>query len=315
MAKDFFEQRREEALNATKEGIKRAYSNEEFALIQAINAYLETVKSYNLLYERLSEWYGIYYPEIKVGGQDILAELALAINSRGNISQEAIKSVIKDEKRSAEIYETAMSTIGREMNEEERKALVGFAQLSKNEKSALDELDTYIKDAARKIMPNITYLIDEKVAAELLSRAGSLERLATMPASTIQLLGAEKALFKHLKFGSKPPKYGALFKLTEVGGAKKELRGKIARVYATKLAMAARADAFTKNFIAKELKEALERSIKGMKVRKWVPKPPAAAPANREAKKEWAGGGEGKPSRDNERRKGANPQSFRHFKK
>lgn len=263
-----FEQQREKAFSETKKKIKGAYANEEFALMQAINAYLETVKSYNLLYERLAEWYGVYYPEIKIGSQEMLAELALVLNDRGKISREVIKAVVKDEKKSAEIYDRVVSTIGREMNENERKALVRFARLSEEVKEALDELGSYIKGAATSIMPNVTYLTDEKVAAELLSKAGSLERLATMPASTIQLLGAEKALFKHLKFGSKPPKYGVLFKLPEVGNAKREFRGRIARVYATKLSVAARADAFSKRFIAKELKEVIERSIKNMKVGK-----------------------------------------------
>ena len=72
-------------------------------------------------------------------------------------------------------------------------------------------------------------------------------------------------MFKHLKFGSKPPKYGVLFKLSEVGSARKDLRGRIAGVYATKINIAARADAFSKRFIAKELKEAIAKSIVKMK--------------------------------------------------
>lgn len=272
-----FEQQREKAFSRTKSEIKEAYANEEYALIQAINAYLETVKSYNLMYERLSEWYGMYYPEVKVGSQEKLAELALVLNDRGKLSKESISTVLKDDKRGAEIYEKASSSIGRQMNENEMKALVGFARLSKDAKEALDELDSYIKGAAKSIMPNITYLTDEKVAAELLSKAGSLERLATMPASTLQLLGAEKALFKHLKFGSKPPKYGVLFKLQAVSSARRELRGRIARVYATKLSIAARADAFSKRFIAKELKAIIDRNIRGMRVGKgsaWKGKEP-----------------------------------------
>ena len=111
-------------------------------------------------------------------------------------------------------------------------------------------------------MPNITYLIDYKVAAEVLGKAGSLNKLAMMPAGTIQLLGAEKALFKHIKFGSKPPKYGAIFKLQQVGGAARYDRGRIARAYGAKLAIAARADGISKNFIADKLKAQLDEMIK-----------------------------------------------------
>ena len=91
-------------------------------------------------------------------------------------------------------------------------------------------------------MPNVTYLTDDKIAAELLAKAGSLERLAMMPASTIQLLGAEKALFKHIKFGSKPPKYGIIFKLPAVTSAQREKKGMVARAYATKICIALKAD-------------------------------------------------------------------------
>jgi nucleolar protein 56 len=279
-----FELQREKALGNTKNQIKVAYAKEEFALMQAINAYLETSKSYNLMYERLSEWYGIYYPEIKVGSQDMLAELALVLNDRGRLSKDAIKAVIKDDRRSADMYEKAMATMGREMTEGESKALLGFARLSKDAKETLDELDVYIKKAATSIMPNVTYLTDEKIAAELLSKAGSLERLATMPASTLQLLGAEKALFKHLKFGSKPPKYGVLFKLQQVSSARRELRGRVARFYATKLSIAARADAFSKRFIAKELKEIIDRNIRSMRVSKNHSVARESAP-----RKEWSG--------------------------
>ena len=86
-----------------------------------------------------------------------------------------------------------------------------------------------------------------------------------MPAGTVQLLGAEKALFKHIKFGSKPPKYGILFKLPEVTNAPREIRGRIARVYATKICIALKADHFSKNFIAEKLKKDLDTSIKRIK--------------------------------------------------
>ena len=121
-------------------------------------------------------------------------------------------------------------------------------------------------------MPNITHIIDYKVAAELLAKAGSMEKLAMMPASTIQLLGAEKALFKHLKYGTKPPKYGILFKLPDVTNAPREKKGKIARAYAAKIAIAARADFFTKNVIGEQLKASLDKSLEKIKAAESKPK-------------------------------------------
>ncbi len=258
-------------LASAKQGIKSAYSSEEYALIQAINAQIETSRSYNLTYERLSEWYGIYFPEVRMTNPVTLARLAMALNL-GEIDRQAIEEAIKDSAKSDEVHTKAQNTIGRHMESEESKAVIGFSKMVISLSESLEELDTYIKNAATRIMPNTTYLADHMIAAELLARAGSLERLATMPAGTVQLLGAEKALFKHIKFGSRPPKYGILFKLPEVTNAQREIRGKIARMYATKISIGLKADYYSKNFIAKELKEKLNESIKRMKEKPIKPK-------------------------------------------
>lgn len=262
LAKEPFQEMREKMLKKAKADISSSYSNEEFALIQSINAYLETGKSYNLAFERLSEWYGLYFPEVKVANPKALADLAMVLNSKDEISEEKIKAIITDEQKAASIYKKATETMGREMSPNERKALLGFAELSNQMYIALTELEAYIKITATAIMPNTVYLTDEKIAAELLSKAGSLERLATMPAGTVQLLGAEKALFKHIKFGSKPPKYGVLFKMAEVSAGARDKRGRVARAYATKISIALKADYFSKNFIAEKLKKDLEATLK-----------------------------------------------------
>lgn len=265
LAKAPFEELRERMIKKAKESISSAYSNEEFALVQAINAYLETNKSYNLVFERLSEWYGLYFPELKITNPKVLADLALVFNTKEGMSEEMIDSVIKDPQKSASMYKKATSTMGREMSENEKSAVAEFAKMSNQMYDALLGLETYIKITSKLLLPNTTYLTDEKIAAELLSKAGSLERLATMPASTIQLLGAEKALFKHIKFGSNPPKYGVLFKLADISNGPRDKRGRIARAYATKISIGLKADYFTKNFIAEKLKEDLEKTIKKIK--------------------------------------------------
>jgi len=252
-------------INAAKEGIKEAYTSEEYALIQAINADLELDRSYNLAYERLTEWYGLYFPEIKLHSAKMLANLALVLNSRDSIDKDAILFLVHDNSQAESIYSKANNSIGREMNSEEKEAVIKYAQLVLSMDKALSSLGAYIKIASKRLMPNTTYLTDEKIAAELLSKAGSLERLALMPSSTVQLLGAEKALFKHIKFGSKPPKYGVLFKLSEVGTAKRDMRGRIARAYAAKISIALKADMYTKNFIAEKLKNDLVKSIERLR--------------------------------------------------
>ena len=259
-------------LESARKGIKEAYSSEEYALIQAINAWLETGKSYNLVYERLTEWHGIYFPEVRVNNPRSLAELTIAV-CNGSPGIEDIKAIVNNDAMAKTIHEKMKSTIGRKMNEDEKKAILGFAELSKGMDASLTTLEGYIKQGATRMLPNTTYLTDEKIAAELLSKAGSMERLATMPASTIQLLGAEKSLFKHLKFGSKPPKYGVLFKLPAVNAAPRDMRGRIARAYATKISIALKADYFTKNNIGKQLKKSLDETIEKIKSTPSKPKP------------------------------------------
>ncbi len=255
-----FEEARERALRGAKAGIKSSYGSEEFALIQAINAYRELTKSYNLAYERLSEWYGIYFPELRISNPKTLATLALVLNSKP-ISRDAVAAAVGEEGKADDIYAKANATMGREMGDEERGAVKKLAESNLAMDSALEALKGYVTAASKRLLPNTSYLTDETIAAELLSKAGSLEKLATMPASTIQLLGAEKALFKHIKFGSKPPKYGVLFKLPAVGTAPRHMRGRIARAYATKISIGLKGDVFSKRFIGEELKSSLDASL------------------------------------------------------
>lgn len=268
-----FEELRERMLASAKAGITEAYSSEEYALIQAINAYLETNKSYNLTYERLTEWFGIYFPEIRINNAKSLADLVLAI-SKSEPQFEEIKKILNNDAMAKGVFEKLDKTIGRKMNVDEKEALIEFAEGSNNIHKVLAALESYIKIASERLLPNTTYLTDEKIAAELLSKAGSLERLATMPASTVQLLGAEKSLFKHIKFGSKPPKYGILFKLPIVNTAPREIRGRIARVYATKICIGLKADYYTKKFIGKELKANLDEIVQKIKSAPIKPKKP-----------------------------------------
>ena len=131
-----------------------------------------------------------------------------------------------------------------------------------------DEIKTLEKQIGcdmEKIAPNISRIASSLIGARLLSYAGGLEKLAMLPASTIQILGAEKALFRFKIGGGKPPKHGIIFQNSYINKAPRTVRGKIARVMATKIAIAAKADAFTKRDISKELKEDIKRRIENIR--------------------------------------------------
>ncbi len=277
LPRDTFEELRKKMIQSARQGITEAYSSEEYALIQAINAYLDISKTYNLMYERLTEWYGIYFPEVQVGNPRTLASLAILAAGRTVPDHAKLAELIGDEPKAAQVHDKIQNSIGRKMNDDESNAVMKFAQLSRSMDESLTSLEQYLKIASNRLLPNTTFLTDEKIAAELLSKAGSMERLATMPASTVQLLGAEKALFKHIKFGSKPPKYGVIFKMPEVNTAQKDQRGRIARVYATKICIALKADYYTKKPIGPQLKKSLDEAIQ--KIKSSPPRERKPAPA------------------------------------
>src|SRR5207249_2297220 len=124
------------------------------------------------------------------------------------------------------------------------------------------------KRSVRDLAPNVSELAGPIIAARLVTLAGGVEELARAPAGTVQLLGAERALFRHLRTGSRPPKHGVLFQHPWVHGAPPWQRGAIARAFAAKISLAARADAYTKREIAPELLKNLEVAIQEIRRRK-----------------------------------------------
>lgn len=270
-----FENLRDKMLNEVKGEIKKGYSNEEYTLIQAINAYDETLRSYNLFSERLTEWFSLYYPSLKVSSPFLLSQLIPIIGKNESLDLDKINSVVNDIGKSNSIIQSLKDNIGKDINDNELRVASDYAELVYETYNTLLKVKKYIDYTANILLPNTVYLTDSLIASELLNKAGSLERLSIMPSSTIQLLGAENALFKHIKFGSKPPKYGLIFKMPKVNTARKDLRGRIARVYANKITIALKADVYTKNFIADKLKDDLDESISKILSSPKKSKPPA----------------------------------------
>lgn len=125
----------------------------------------------------------------------------------------------------------------------------------------MKNLEKQIEKDMQNIAPNTTQIVGSLIGARLVSLAGGMERLALLPASTVQLLGAEKALFRFKKEGGKPPKHGVIFQHPIVNRSLRNHRGKIARILAAKIAIASKADAFTKRDISNKLKKDLEKRI------------------------------------------------------
>ncbi len=195
-------------------------------LIQAANALADLTKITNICTERLWEWFSLHYPEAK--RKDIVENVA-ACGNRKN-------------------FPNFVSSLGIDLKEDDEKILKTYAIMIKSTLEQKRLLEKYLIATTKEIMPNFSGLIDPLLAVRFLSLAGSLERLARMPASTLQLLGAEKALFRHLKQQGKSPKFGIIFQDGRIQSAAEHKRGKVARIIASKLMQAARIDFYSGRF-------------------------------------------------------------------
>ncbi len=219
-------------------------------IVQTISALSDLDKILNLVSQRLAEWYGLHYPELHA--DEKLAEKIAKYGRREN-------------------FEGFKSSTGMTLDDSDIEILKSYALQLKNLYELRSGLEAYLNDTVKKEMPNTCELLGALLAAKLLSAAGSLERLAKMPSSTVQLLGSEKALFRFLKAKGKkirPPKYGLLFLSPYISNAPPELRGKIARLLASKLTLAIRYDFYSKDDHGKDLKQMLEKKIEESKAGK-----------------------------------------------
>lgn len=145
---------------------------------------------------------------------------------------------------------------------------IGFLnELKRKIDVTIDELKGVLEERMKKLAPNLSELLGSSLSAKLISLAGGVEKLAKLPSSSIQILGAEKALFRFKQGKGTPPKHGVIFRHPLVRSAKAKDRGKISRFLASKISLAAKADAFTKNLIGEKLRKEFEEFVKSLKTK------------------------------------------------
>jgi nucleolar protein 56 len=254
--------------------IHLAFEKRDKLVIQAISVLDEIDKITNILSLRIREWYGLHFPELNDLIQDHKTYLKIVseIGERHNFNIDNINKIIHSESKSKNICDLANKSIGAEIEDVDLEEIQKLARICLSLYSYREYLEKYIDETMKEIAPNIRELVGSNLGARLIAQAGGLEALAKKPASTIQVLGAEKALFRALRTGSKPPKHGVIFQSPYIHSAPKWQRGKIARALAAKLSIAARVDAFGGAFIGTELKKSLEERINEIKIK--YPKPP-----------------------------------------
>lgn len=273
----------EVSLALTRRKVRKAAEKRDLFIAQAISALDDINKTLNLFASRVREWYGLHFPELDelLEEHEDFVKVVSKIGSRDAITEEALKSIgIKDE-LAKKIAEAAKTSMGADLAEFDLQAIRLLADVTLDLFERRRALEKYIDEAMMEVAPNIRGLVGPLLGARLIALAGGLAKLATMPASTIQVLGAEKALFRALRTGGKPPKHGVIFQHPAIHRSPKWQRGKIARALAAKLAIAARIDAFTGEYRADELREQLEERIKEIKTLYAKP-PPKREPQPKE---------------------------------
>ena len=219
-------------------------------LAKAVETIQDLNETINILKERMRDWYSLHFPELtgKVSDEEYI-EMVKTYGSR----EEIMKKLDLDK------------SVGGDITEKEEKNYKSLAGVIKNQIVYRSELHDYVEDMMRAYAPNITALTGPKLGGELIEKAGSLKKLAMKPSSTIQILGAEKSLFKHLEKGTKPPKHGLILQHPYVHKAPYDKRGKISRAFANKIAIAARLDYFSNKDKGDELRSELEDKINKIK--------------------------------------------------
>jgi nucleolar protein 58 len=216
-------------------------------VVQAVGLLDELDKEINTYAMRVKEWYGWHFPELQAMLSDNAqyAKLVLKCGMRPNFGKTALSDILDDETLENAVKEAAEVSMGTEIAELDIINIQALAEqvLSMTEYRA--QLFEYLKNRMNAIAPNLTILVGELVGARLISHAGSLMNLAKQPASTVQILGAEKALFRALKTKHDTPKYGLIYHASLVGQAAPKNKGKISRVLAAKAALGIRVDALS----------------------------------------------------------------------
>ena len=229
--------------------MKEASKSEDKHLIQAINSIDEIDESISKLIERIREWYALYFPEMDViKNNETYVRLIAENKTKEKIIEAKPDVFLIDSDYDEEINQSDLDIMNNYAN--------SIYELQKSRKS----IENYIEDKMESLAPNLKLLVGASLGAKLISHAGGLKRLATYPSSTVQIMGAEKALFRHLKSGDRPPKYGLIYQHPQIRGAKWWNRGKIARMLASKISLACRIDIFTKDFDPNIYDEFIEKA-------------------------------------------------------
>lgn len=223
-------------------------------------------KGVNQFFMRVREWYGWHFPElVKIVSDNLTyAKLVLLIGDKSTLNDDRLHDIAavveEDGEKAQAIIDAAKVSMGLAITPADLEIVKGFAEAVVQQAEARRATANYLDKKMSVVAPNLQTLIGTPVAARLISHAGSLTALSKYPASTLQILGAEKALFRALKTKSNTPKYGLIYHSSFIGKASVKNKGRISRYLANKCSIASRIDNYTENPTTK-FGEALRQQV------------------------------------------------------
>ncbi len=259
----YYEVLREVSRGMARQGIRQASGRRDLLLTQAILTMDDLDKTVNLFANRVREWYGLHFPELSslVEGNEGYLQLIAALTDRTRFTADRLVEESLPADRAAILAEAAATSMGADLGNEDVQEIQRLAASLLHLHQLRRDLDAYVDRVMEEVAPNLRGLAGAALGARLIASVGALDTLAKRSASKIQVLGAEKALFRSFRTGTKPPKHGLIFQHKAVHQAPWWQRGKIARVLAGKLAIAARLDVYRGTYQGTKLVEEFEARV------------------------------------------------------
>ncbi|WP_303236064.1 NOP5/NOP56 family protein [Methanosphaera cuniculi] len=237
----------------TQDKIRSSIEFNDVMIVETINSLDEIDETIGKLIERLHEWCMPYLPELeKLHNHKLYAKLVANETTRENIKQSSLL-----DNTNIELYNYNDITV----KQSDLIIIKSFAKSICSLYDTKETLEEYIKEKMIEVAPNLYSVAGANLGAKLIAHINGLENLAKLPSSTVQIMGAEKATFRHLKTGENPPKHGLIYQHPNLRGSNWWVRGKIARTIASKISIAARKDAFGDKILDPTLKEDMETRI------------------------------------------------------
>jgi nucleolar protein 56 len=260
---DFYSFLREVTTILTKKRVGEAAAKRDKVVIQLITALDEIDKTLNLLAGRISEWYGLHFPELSrvIDSHETYSKIITKFGAREDFTEEELVKAGIGQAKADMIVNLAKNSMGAPIVKEDLQSLQTFCNLHLETAKVRSKLADAIDSLMGTVAPNMKVLVGPNLGGRIIALGGGLERLAKLPASTFQVLGAEKALFRSLSTGTSPPKHGVIFQHQLIHQSPMWQRGKIARALAGKLAIAARIDGFNGPNLGAKLKAELENRV------------------------------------------------------